>query len=51
MLRERGADMRSAVIYTKPTTIERPDYSWKDTSLWIDFPWSFRGSVVEEDAA
>ena len=31
MLRERGADMRSVVIYTKPTTIIQPDYSWKET--------------------
>jgi hypoxanthine phosphoribosyltransferase len=49
LLTERGADVRSAVIYTKPTTIVQPDYSWKATSLWIDFPWSFRGSVLEED--
>ncbi|WP_121149718.1 phosphoribosyltransferase [Microbacterium sp. AG1240] len=51
MLRERGADMRSVVIYTKPTTIVQPDYSWKETSLWIDFPWSAQGTVVEEDEA
>ncbi|WP_278101082.1 phosphoribosyltransferase [Microbacterium proteolyticum] len=51
LLDHHGADARSAVIYTKPTTIIAPDYSWKDTSLWIDFPWSFQGSVHEEDAA
>ena len=51
MLRERGAAMRSVVIYTKPTTIIQPDYSWKETSLWIDFPWSAQGTVVEEDEA
>ena len=51
LLVDRGADVRSAVIYTKPTTIVQPDFSWKATSLWIDFPWSFRGSVLEEDAA
>jgi uncharacterized protein len=51
MLQERGADMRSVVIYTKPTTIIRPDYAWKDTGLWIDFPWSAQGSVLDEDAA
>lgn len=49
LLVERGADVRSAVIYTKPTTIIQPDFSWKDTDLWIDFPWSWQGSVVEED--
>ena len=50
LLRDRGADVRSAVIFTKPTTVVRPDYSHADTALWIDFPWSFRGSVIDEDA-
>lgn len=50
LLTERGADVRSAVIYTKPTTIIQPDFSWKDTDRWIDFPWSWQGSVREEDA-
>lgn len=51
LLRERGADVRSATIYTKPGSIAMPDYSWRQTSLWINFPWSWRGTVVEEDAA
>ena len=40
MLGEQGAEARSAVLYTKPRTIIQPDYSWKDTDLWITFPWS-----------
>ena len=51
LLTDRGAIVRSVVIYTKPTTIIRPDWSWKDTDLWIDFPWSWQGSVIEQDAA
>jgi hypoxanthine phosphoribosyltransferase len=50
LLVARGADVRSAVIYTKPTTIIQPDFSFKDTDLWIDFPWSFQGTVVQEDS-
>ena len=50
LLTDRGADVRSAVIYTKPTTIIEPDYSFRATDLWIDFPWSAAGSVIEEDA-
>ncbi|MFT4235446.1 MAG: phosphoribosyltransferase [Microbacterium sp.] len=50
LLRERGADVRSVTIYTKPSTIIQPDYAWKDTDLWIDFAWSAKGTVVEEDA-
>lgn len=50
LLTEQGAIVRSAVIYMKPTTIIRPDYSFADTGLWIDFPWSAPGTVLEEDA-
>ncbi|MFT4157240.1 MAG: phosphoribosyltransferase [Microbacterium sp.] len=49
LLKDKGADVRSATIYTKPTTIFQPDYAWKDTDLWINFPWSFLGTVSEED--
>ncbi len=35
-----GADVRSAVLYTKPSTIVEPDYCWKQTDRWIVFPWS-----------
>ena len=51
LLREKGADVRSVTIFTKPTTIIEPDYSFMSTDLWIDFPWSAQGTVVEEDSA
>lgn len=50
LLRRRGADMRSVTLYIKPGTIATPDYWWKETGLWIDFPWSWKGTVLEEDA-
>jgi hypoxanthine phosphoribosyltransferase len=50
LLQGQGADVRSVTIYTKPTTIMEPDYAWKATDLWIDFPWSWKGTVREEDA-
>lgn len=40
MMRQYGADARSAVLYTKPRSILIPDYSWRETELWITFPWS-----------
>jgi uncharacterized protein len=40
MLAEHGTEARSAVLYTKPRTIIQPDFSWKETDLWITFPWS-----------
>lgn len=49
LLKDKGADVRSVTIYTKPSTIIQPDFAWKDTDLWINFPWSFQGTVREED--
>ncbi len=40
LLRKSGADVRSAVIYAKPSTIVEPDFEWKRTDKWIVFPWS-----------
>ncbi|WP_125774274.1 phosphoribosyltransferase [Antribacter gilvus] len=46
MLEKHGADARSAVLYTKPRTIIQPDFSWRDTDLWITFPWSAEPPVT-----
>ncbi|MEV0892726.1 phosphoribosyltransferase [Promicromonospora sp. MEB111] len=46
MLEKKGAEARSAVLFTKPRTIIQPDYSWKDTDLWITFPWSAEPPVT-----
>lgn len=40
LVRSHGADVRTAVIYSKPTSIVVPTYSWRTTSSWIMFPWS-----------
>jgi len=47
LLRNHHPDeVRSAVLYTKPRTIVQPDYSWKETDRWINFPWSSLPPVV-----
>ena len=33
-------DARSATIYLKPTSIIKPEYVFKQTDKWINFPWS-----------
>lgn len=33
-------EARVAVLYEKPTTILVPDYVWRHTEKWINFPWS-----------
>ena len=38
-------EVRSAVLYEKPRTVIKPDYSWKATELWINFPWSTQEPV------
>ena len=45
MLADKGVQARSAVLYTKPSSIIRPDYSWKNTDRWITFPWSAQPPV------
>jgi hypoxanthine phosphoribosyltransferase len=40
------AEARSAVIYEKPRTVIRPDYVWRRTERWIDFPWSSTPPLV-----
>jgi uncharacterized protein len=39
-------EVRSAVLYEKPHSVITPDYSWKKTDKWIDFPWSWEGPVT-----
>ncbi|WIY81819.1 phosphoribosyltransferase [Propionimicrobium sp. PCR01-08-3] len=51
LLRGFGAEVRSAVIYAKPTTIVEPDYVWKRTAKWIAFPWSSEPPVTASGAA
>ena len=37
---EHVAEARTAVIYEKPWTVIHPDFVWRRTESWIDFPWS-----------
>jgi len=43
---ESVKEVRSAVLYEKPRSVITPDYAWKKTDLWIDFPWSVEGPVT-----
>ncbi|WP_435869249.1 phosphoribosyltransferase [Corynebacterium caspium] len=38
--KETVAESRTAVIYKKPHSVIEPDYVWKKTDQWINFPWS-----------
>ncbi|MGC7380965.1 phosphoribosyltransferase, partial [Xanthomonas citri pv. citri] len=47
LLRGYGAECRSAVIYEKPRSEVRPDFSWNSTDEWIVFPWSAEEPVTK----
>ena len=48
LLRGFGAEVRSAVLYSKPRTIVAPDFVWKSTAEWIVFPWSAEPPMTQE---
>ena len=41
----RVGRLRTAVVYEKPRSVVRPDYSWRSTDRWGTFPWSAREPV------
>ncbi len=43
---DQVAEVRSAVVYEKPTSLVKCDYVWKRTDRWINFPWSSLPPVV-----
>ena len=43
------AEARMAVIYEKPWTVVHPEYVWRRTEAWIDFPWSAQPPLVRRD--
>lgn len=42
---EYVSEVRSAVLYEKPHSVEKPDYAWRQTDKWIEFPWSVEPPV------
>lgn len=48
LLESTGAEVRTVVLYTKPGTVHVPTYTWRETPLWITFPWSALPPVTVE---
>lgn len=44
-LGDHVVEVRTAVIYEKPSSIIKPDYVWRATDRWINFPWSTEDPV------
>jgi hypoxanthine phosphoribosyltransferase len=45
LLRAGGGEVRTVCLYSKPGTVQQPDYVWRTTDRWIMFPWSAEGPV------
>ena len=43
------AEVRCAVLYEKPWSVEKCEYAWKLTDKWINFPWSDKEPVARRD--
>jgi len=46
LLRAGGGEVRTVCLYSKPGSVETPDYVWRTTPHWILFPWSADGPVA-----
>ena len=46
LLRAGGGEVRTVCLYSKPGSVEAPDYIWRTTPHWILFPWSADGPVA-----
>jgi hypoxanthine phosphoribosyltransferase len=45
LLQAGGGEVRTVCLYSKPGTVQSPDYVWRTTDRWIMFPWSAQGPV------
>ncbi|MEO8262001.1 MAG: phosphoribosyltransferase [Pseudolysinimonas sp.] len=45
LLQAGGGEVRTVCLYSKPGTVQTPDYVWRSTDRWIMFPWSSEGPV------
>jgi hypothetical protein len=50
LVADRVNRSRIAVLYDKPRSVVRPDYVWRRTDRWIEFPWSALPPVVARGA-
>ena len=39
-------EVRTAVLYEKPHSEVKPDFAWRMTDQWIEFPWSCLPAVT-----
>jgi hypoxanthine phosphoribosyltransferase len=40
------AEVRAVVLYEKPRSVVHCEYAWRETDLWIEFPWSDKPPIA-----
>ncbi len=51
VLAQHVREARTAVLYRKPRSVVDPTYVWRETDLWINFPWSTLPPVSKDAEA
>jgi len=50
VIAQHVSEARTVVLYRKPRSVVTPDYVWRETDRWIDFPWSAQPPVTDPAA-
>ena len=45
------AESKTAVLYEKPHSLVKCDFTWKKTGEWINFPWSTEPPILDRQGA
>jgi hypoxanthine phosphoribosyltransferase len=43
---DKVKEIKAAVLYEKSRSVIKPEFVWKRTDLWINFPWSSENPIV-----
>jgi uncharacterized protein len=46
LVSNRVKETKAAVLYEKSRSVIKPEFVWKRTDLWINFPWSSENPIV-----
>ena len=50
-LAQHVTEARTVVLFHKRRSLVVPDYAWRQTDRWIDFPWSNQPPVTDPTAS
>ena len=50
LVSSRVKETKAAVLYEKSRSVINPEFVWKRTDLWINFPWSSEKPIVAPES-